>query len=77
MNKVLNIEDTCNITSYDITNNEVTIDEFYNNNYNNWDSIKGYEEVYAQGYDTGGNYHWHGVYSGHHVIKKQLGVENE
>ncbi len=77
MDKVLNIEDTYNITSYNITNSEVTVDEFYNNIYNNWESIKGYEEVYAQGYDTGGNYHWHGVYSGHHVIKKQLGVENE
>ena len=77
MNKVLNIEDTYNITSYNITNSEVTVDEFYNNIYNNWRSTKGYEEVFAQGYDTGGNYHWHGVYSGHHVIKKQLGVENE
>lgn len=77
MNKVLNIEDTYNSTSYNITNSEVTVDEFYNNIYNNWGSTKGYEEVFAQGYDTGGNYHWHGVYSGHHVIKKQLGVENE
>ena len=72
MNKIVNIEE-----AYTITSNEVAIDEFYNNNCNNWGSIKGYEEVYAQGYDTGGNYHWHGVYSGHHVIKKQLGVENE
>lgn len=71
MNKTINIEEV-----YDIINNEVTIDEFYNN-HNSWEVIKGYEEVYAQGYDTGGNYHWHGVYSGHHVIRKQLGVENE
>ena len=33
MNKVLNIEDTYNITSYNITNSEVTVDEFYNNIY--------------------------------------------
>lgn len=71
MNKIINIEEV-----YNITNSEVTIDEFYNN-HNSWESIKGYEEVYAQGYDTGGNYHWHGIYSGHHIIKKQLGVENE
>lgn len=72
MNNILNTEGT-----YNITNNEVTIDEFYSNTYNNWESTKGYEEVYARGHDTGGNYHWHGVYSGHHIIKKQLGVENE
>ena len=41
----------------------------------NWESIKGYEEVYARGHDTVGNYHWSGVYSGHQVIKKTLEVE--
>ena len=62
---------------YNITSSGVAIEEFYNNIYDKWESTKGYEEVYAWGYDTGGNYHWHGVYSGHHIIKKQLGVENE
>ena len=59
------------------TYSEVIIDEFYNNIYNNWGSTKSYEEVYAQGYNTGGNYRLSEVYNGHHVIKKQLGVENE
>ena len=72
MTKIVNIEE-----DYIITNSEITIDEFYNNIYNNWESTKGYEEVYGQGYDSVGNYHWYGVYSGHHVIKKQLGVKNE
>lgn len=30
------------------------------------------EEVYERGYDTAGNYHWHGTYTGHHVIKVSI-----
>lgn len=26
------------------------------------------EEVFWRGYDTAGNYHWHGTETGHHVI---------
>lgn len=26
------------------------------------------EEVYAQGYDTAGNYHWTGTHSGEHIV---------
>lgn len=34
-----------------------------------WQTTKGYEEVYDYGYDTAGNYHMYGVFSGHTVIK--------
>lgn len=30
-----------------------------------------YEEVYRQEYDSAGNYHWWGVHSGHHVIRRE------
>ena len=29
------------------------------------------EEVYGRGYDTAGNYHWYGVYTGHHIMSKE------
>lgn len=29
------------------------------------------EEVYAQGYDTAGNYHWTGTYNGKHIVKAE------
>lgn len=32
------------------------------------------EEVYGRGYDTAGNYHWYGTYTGHHVIEKETVV---
>lgn len=28
------------------------------------------EQVYNQYYDTGGNYHWIGVHSGEHIVRK-------
>ena len=34
-----------------------------------WEKHRGWEEVYVQYYDTIGNYHWTGVYTGHLVIK--------
>ena len=33
---------------------------------NSWDHA---EEVYGQGYDTAGNYHYYGTHTGHHVVK--------
>lgn len=38
-------------------------------NIQQWKTIKGYEEVYNCGYDTAGNYHIYGTFSGHTVIK--------
>lgn len=35
------------------------------------------EEVYNQYYDTAGNYHWTGVYSGIHIEKTWLGYGQE
>jgi len=38
------------------------------------------EEVYEQGYDTAGNYHWYGTLTGHHIIyskEKQNLKEND
>ena len=69
MTKVLAINEIRIIQEPKITEEELTFHS------KNWESIKGYEEVYARGYDTGGNYHWSGVYSGHHVIKKTLEIE--
>lgn len=34
------------------------------------------EEVYGREYDTAGNYHWHGTYTGEHMIKDPFGVLN-
>ena len=39
-----------------------------------WQEIKGYEEVYYSGYDTAGNYHMYGVFSGHTVIEAPIKI---
>ena len=36
-----------------------------------WQTTNGYEEVYDSGYDTAGNYHIYGTFSGHTVIKAE------
>ena len=35
------------------------------------------EEVYWEEYDTAGNYHWHGTYTGHHIVKARGNGELE
>lgn len=43
-----------------------------------WETKVGYEEAYREGYDTAGNYHIYGVYSGHTVVKSvDMGFEQE
>lgn len=32
------------------------------------------EEVYVQGYDTAGNYHWTGTHTGEHIIPAEEGA---
>ena len=35
------------------------------------------EEVYGREYDTAGNYHWYGTYTGHHEVKSDHLEEKE
>lgn len=45
-------------------------------NTTDWKTKACYEEVYREGYDTAGNYHIYGVYSGHTVVKNEVQDEN-
>ena len=63
------------VDSIDMNQKIYITPNLYHNYIQRWKTTNGYEEVYDSGYDTAGNYHMYGTFSGHTVIKNG-GINN-